>query len=348
MDFFLFIQSLITLFISGGIFFKEKGLKNRTLALYLLLFTVEILYFIIVTSGETKYSAYLIGRFYFSLGFIYGPLLWFHFKSIIDNKKQLIFKDLWHFLPLLLLNIYMLDIILMPNIERITYLNSLENFQNRIIYINMFRVLHQTIYAFLLVRIVWLSKNKVEVNKKFYLGGIAVIYIVTTTVITLLVLFANSWKDFSSYYVISILFVFIIGSVLFIDPTFFRTIKEKYQGSYLDENNMKLILSQIEHEFSINKIYLNNSLSLDVLSSKLEVKPHHISQTLSELMKENFNDYVNKHRIEYSKILLTSNTHANFKIEAIALDSGFNNKVTFYKAFSKFTNTTPSLYRKSL
>ncbi len=38
--------------------------------------------------------------------------------------------------------------------------------------------------------------------------------------------------------------------------------------------------------------------------------------------------------------------YSNYKIEAIALESGFNNKVTFYKAFSKFTNQTPSAFRK--
>ena len=40
-------------------------------------------------------------------------------------------------------------------------------------------------------------------------------------------------------------------------------------------------------------------------------------------------------------------SYTQYKIEAIALESGFNNKVTFYKAFTKFTNTTPSAFRKA-
>ncbi|WP_347173014.1 helix-turn-helix domain-containing protein [Polaribacter uvawellassae] len=347
MKLFLFFQALLTLFISGGLFFKENKLKNKALALYFLLFTYEILNFIYGTTIIFNFYPEFHGRFYFSIGVLYGPLLWFHFKSITDNKKRIELKDFWHFLPLLVLNIYMFDIIIMPDEERIAYFNIPEVFYNRILFINFYKAIHQITYAFLLFKILWSSKSQISINQKFYLGGITIIYVITTIVITLLILFANSWRDFSLYYVISIIFVFIIGVILFVDPKFFRTIKEKYQGSYLDEKSMKIIYSQIENELLTGEIFLNNKLSLDILSSKLDIKPQHISQTLSELVKENFNDFVNRHRVEYSKKLLTAPSHVNYKIEAIAQDSGFNNKVTFYKAFSKFTNTTPSQYRKN-
>ena len=347
MKLFLFFQALLTLFISGGLFFKENKLKNKALAIYFLLFTYEILYFIYGTTIIFRLYPEFHGRFYFSIGILYGPLLWFHFKSITNNKKQLKLKDLWHFLPLIALNIYMIDINIMSVNERISYFSTPENFYTRIIFINYYKALQQIVYAFLLFSALRNSKEQISVNQRFYLGGITIIYIITTVVMTLLMLFANSWRDFSLFYVISILFVFIIGSILFIDPKFFKTIKEKYKGSYLDKKNMKIIQSQIEKEFLIGEIFLNNKLNLDVLSAKINVKPHQISQTFSELIKENFNDYVNKQRVEHSKRLLTSPSYVNYKIEAIAQDSGFNNKVTFYKAFSKFTNTTPSLYRKN-
>ena len=343
----LFVQAIFTLFISGGLFFKENKLKNKALAVYFLLFSYEILNFIYGTTIIFTFYPEFHGRFYFSIGVLYGPLLWFHFKSITDNKKRIELKDFWHFLPLLVLNIYMFDIIIMPDEERIAYFNTPKVFYNRILPINFYKAIHQITYAFLLFKILLSSKNKISINQKFYLGGITIIYIITAIVITLLILFANSWRDFSLYYVISIVFVFLIGIILFFDPKFFRTIKEKYQGSHLDEKSMKLIYSQIEKEFITIKIFLNNKLSLDFLSLKLDIKSQHISQTLSELVKENFNDYVNRHRIEHSKKLLVAKSYDNYKIEAIAQDSGFNNKVTFYKAFSKFTNTTPSIYRKN-
>lgn len=346
MQIFLFFQALLTLFVAGGTFFKESNVKSKTIAIYFLLFSLEIFYFIYGTSEIVKVYPEFRGRFYFSIGVIYGPLLWLHFKSVINRRQRLDLKYFLHFLPLLALNIYMYDILIMSNIERVEYFTNIDNFYNCIIYLNYFRALHQIVYAFLLFRIVWLSRNIINVNQKFYLGGIAIIYIITTIVISFLILYANSWKDFSLYYNISIILIFIIIYILHRDPSFFKAIKEKYKGSKLSVKEMKFIQSKIENELIKEHIFLNNNLTLDDLSLRLKVKPHHISQTLSELVKENFNDYINKYRIEYSKNLLINPSHSNYKIEAIAFESGFNNKVTFYKAFSKFTSTTPSKFRK--
>ncbi|WP_347924296.1 helix-turn-helix domain-containing protein [Pontimicrobium sp. SW4] len=348
MQIFLFFQALLTLFIAGGIFFKENSYKNKTLSLYFLLLSFEILYFLYGTSEIGKLYPEFYGRlFYFSIGVLYGPLLYFHFKSIIGQKQQFILKDLWHLLPLLVLNVFMFDVITLSNEERIAYIENIDNFNNCIIYLNYFRDLHQIIYAFLLFRIVWLFKDRINVNEKFHLGGISIMYIITTVLITSLTFFANSFRDFSLYYIISISFVCVLGYVLFKDPNFFKAIKEKYKGARLNIEEMKTIQSKIKNELIREKIFLNNNLTLDELSLKLKVKPHHISQTLSELVKENFNDYINKHRVEHSKSLLINPSHSNYKIEAIAFDSGFNNKVTFYKAFSKFADTTPSKFRKA-
>ena len=58
------------------------------------------------------------------------------------------------------------------------------------------------------------------------------------------------------------------------------------------------------------------------------------------------NDFVNKFRIDRAKQLLVDQEFDNYKIEAIGYECGFNNKVTFYKAFSKFEGITPAMYKK--
>ena len=90
----ILIQSLFTLFVSGGLFFKEKLLKNQTIGLYFALFSIEIFYFLYGTSKVPTLYPQFHGKFYFSFGLIYGPLLWFHFKSIINPKTKLSLKDL--------------------------------------------------------------------------------------------------------------------------------------------------------------------------------------------------------------------------------------------------------------
>ena len=346
MNLFILIQALFTLFVSGGLFFKERLLKNRAIGLYFAIFSIEIFYFLYGTSEIPNLYPELRGRFYFSFGLIYGPLLWLHFKSIIQPKFKLSLKDLLHLIPLIVLNIHMFDLIIMGSNERFEYFSSQENFFNRIIYLNYARAIHQMAYAFMLYKLFAKYRKEVSVNEKFYLGGISVIYLITTIFITLLVLFANSWHDFAWYYIICNLLVLLITFVLYNDPKFFREIKAKYKNSSIARKDMLKIKVKIEELFLNKKVYLENELSIDDLSKHLNTKSHHISQTFTNEFNENFNDYVNKFRVEHSKKLLADDSFSHYKIEAIALDSGFNNKVTFYKAFSKFADTTPSQFRK--
>ena len=343
---FLFLQALATLFFSGGLFFKEKNLKTRVVGVYFLLFSLEILYFIYGTTGILDLFPSFYGRFYFSAGFLYGPLLFILFKTVVKGKSSLELKDTYHLIALVVLNIFMFKVTILPDSERVLFYNSPENFFSTIIFYNYARALHQIVYGVLLFVMFAKAKNTLDVHQKFYLSGVAAIYLLTTIIIALLTLFASGWQDFAWYYIVCTLFILLTGYVLYKDPKFFRKLKEKYQTSSLDHTEMLRIKSQVVVLFKTEKLFLDSKLSLEKLSGRIETKPHYISQTFTNIFQENFNDYVNRHRVAHSKILLRDPSYDNYKIEAIALDAGFNNKVTFYKAFAKFTNTTPSQYRK--
>lgn len=345
---FLFLQALLTLFFSGGLFFRDKHLKNRVIGIYFLLFSLEILYFIYGTTGVVGLFPSFYGRYYFSVGFIYGPLLFVLFETVITGKSGLEKKDLYHLIAVVVLNIIMLKVTLLSDNERVEFYNSPKNFFSTIIFYNYARALHQIVYGVFLFMMYKRAKDNLNVHQKFYLGGVAAIYLLSTIIITLFTLFANGWRDFSTYYIVCTLFVLLTIYVLYKDPKFFRKFKEKYQTSSLNQKEMQRIKQQVMTLFNQENVYLDSKLSLEKLSVKIETKPHYISQTFTNLFQENFNDYVNKHRVDYAKILLHNPSYDNFKIEAIALDAGFNNKVTFYKAFAKFAQTTPSQFRKQL
>ncbi|MFY7671065.1 helix-turn-helix domain-containing protein [Tenacibaculum sp. MEBiC06402] len=343
----ILVQALFTFFIAGGMFFKDNSIRNRSIALFSVLFGFEILYFLFGTSKIGSLYPFFRVRFYFSLGVLYGPLLYFHFKSILNQKLKISAKDLIHFIPLVALNIYMFNLIIMPIDERIIYYTNRDNFYNCVIYLNYFRSAHQIVYGVILLNLFKKHSKAIEINTKFYLGSLSIIYFTSTIVISLLVFFANSWRDFSSYYLLNNIIVFLIAYVLYEDPKFFRDIKKKYKHSNLSNKEIIKLKEELILLFKNELPYLNKQLNIDYLATKLNTKPHYLSQTFTREIKENFNDFVNRYRIEYSKNLLTSLEYKNLKIEAIAEESGFNNKVTFYKAFSKFENTTPSKFRKS-
>ncbi|MDF2192266.1 helix-turn-helix domain-containing protein [Paraflavitalea sp. CAU 1676] len=118
---------------------------------------------------------------------------------------------------------------------------------------------------------------------------------------------------------------------------------EKYRFSSLDEDMANSIREQLMALVGAEKIYLQRDLKLKEVADRLNTSVHHLSQVLNERMGISFSDFVNKLRIEEAARLLAAGDDS--KIESIALDTGFNNKVSFNKAFKKFTGTTPSQYK---
>lgn len=106
--------------------------------------------------------------------------------------------------------------------------------------------------------------------------------------------------------------------------------------------------SKIKSLIVDSEMYLNPTLSLKSLSKKLNLSEGYISQQINSNSEMNFNDYINKSRIENAKQMLLDKTFDNYTIQSIALESGFNSKSSFYSAFKKFTNKTPVQYKKDV
>lgn len=124
--------------------------------------------------------------------------------------------------------------------------------------------------------------------------------------------------------------------------------KKKYEKSTLSaqqaEKSLKKLLTYMETE----KPYLNSELGQADLSETLSLSTHHLSQLVNEQLRQNFFDFVNSYRIADIKQKLHDPKLAHLKIEEIAFATGFNSKSAFNTAFKKFTQTTPSQFRKEM
>ena len=95
------------------------------------------------------------------------------------------------------------------------------------------------------------------------------------------------------------------------------------------------------------KLYLNPNLSLQSLAERFELSEGYLSQIVNSNVNSNFSDYINVLRIENAKTILINPSYKPYTIVAIALESGFNSKSTFYNAFKKHVGESPSMYRKT-
>lgn len=93
------------------------------------------------------------------------------------------------------------------------------------------------------------------------------------------------------------------------------------------------------------ELYLNPRLSLEFISSRLDISSNYLSQIVNNHSNYSFADYINTQRISLAKQLLLDPDFKRYTIQSIALETGFNSKSSFYNAFKKITDLTPTQYK---
>jgi AraC-like DNA-binding protein len=95
------------------------------------------------------------------------------------------------------------------------------------------------------------------------------------------------------------------------------------------------------------KPFLQHKYSLVDLSRDTKISVHHLSAFINHYYGMNFNDFINLFRVEYCKEKILNDEGKYKKLEAIADESGFNNRNTFATAFKKVTGVNPSKFLKT-
>lgn len=116
----------------------------------------------------------------------------------------------------------------------------------------------------------------------------------------------------------------------------------KNQAKYkLTQAEIEDIAQKITNYVNTQKPYLDKRINLTKFSSDIEACSHTVSLALNTYFKMNFFDFINHHRVEEAKRLLSRLDEHNLKVEAIGYECGFNSKTAFYRAFKKFTGLSP-------
>lgn len=106
-------------------------------------------------------------------------------------------------------------------------------------------------------------------------------------------------------------------------------------------------IKTLSYLMEVEKLYREESISLQSLAEKLSITPHQLSQLLNEKLNCTFPDCINNYRIEEAKKLLVDPDWADRKVISIAFEVGYNTKAAFYGVFKKYTGMTPIEFKKS-
>ncbi|MFD1334770.1 response regulator [Oceanobacillus iheyensis] len=124
---------------------------------------------------------------------------------------------------------------------------------------------------------------------------------------------------------------------------------------YLFEQDLELIMKKLAHhklekadwlikqaERYINE-YFRTTIKVQEVADVINVSSNYFSTLFKQKTGENFNEYVNKLRVEEAKSLLINTP---FKVSEISNQVGFQEYKYFVSVFKKFSGLTPTNYRK--
>lgn len=295
---------------------------------------------------------------YIPFEFLITPFFYFFIRNFIGqkvNKKQIQF-------------------ILSPFIASICYVlfrNWISNEKLFVKWLNIIVEYISVIFSVVLIFIIFISlnnhekkypKDQVPIKTKWLKNSLAI-------GIALCVLWALSFNLFEKllntgyykYYPLWIglsLLVYWIGyTAVLQNHLYIQRVEIRYKTENIPNNktNIKInkepplnSFNKIENLIKNNKMYLNPFLSVPKIAEETNLSTGYISQLINQHSNLNFNDYINKLRIEEAKKILANDDFKNYTIHAIGLETGFNSKSSFYASFKKYTQLTPSEYRKSV
>jgi len=120
--------------------------------------------------------------------------------------------------------------------------------------------------------------------------------------------------------------------------------KPKYARSKITQLSHDDVLDRLAAIMQTAHLYRDENLSLAVLSNKVGLSPHQLSELLNEKLGRNFKTYINELRIAEARRLLSTDKSVNILHVGFAV--GFNSKSAFNAAFRRITGESPTDYLK--
>ena len=361
---FYFFVSLIGFYVTFVLLINKKIDKQARILIATFVF-VHSLFILNICVNQTNYvfefpHTYLMSTW---SSFLYGPLLFLYYKRV-SKSTDLRKTDLWHFLPTLLLTIYLVFTVYgFSGSEKVNQmLQRLEIGLNpgdstKLVLLVVVKAISLGVYAFFVHLI--LTNNKHGLNKKTIIWQKNIYLIHVSYVVVYLIYGTYIIADINSgvFYQVPIFFmsamVLCIGYAANVQPDVFsgryaytNRLFPKYVKSGLTDSLSQELKQNLSNLFQKEKLYRNNDINLDMVAEKLGTTRHNASQLINEHFNMSFREFVNSHRIQEAKELLANQNELN--IIDVAYEVGYNNKVSFNKAFKKDTQLTPSQYLNTL
>ena len=351
---------------------KGKSLADRILLTWMIVLGAHLLVHIAEINGlDLKYPMLLGWGTPFPL--LHGPLMYLYAKSLTSNNSRLSFPDYLHFLPVVIIIVWMLPFIFSPAQEKVQYVEGFTEEVPLWLIITLFSYMVSGI-TYVVLSLLVLRKHRKnllgifsytdQINLNWLrnlIYGMIIIWAIVIIGHTLDNAFGlNIKEEVDNLIFLGIsLFVLMIGFFGIKQTRIFSgesplgtPVKEgnvtRYQKSGLKNDQADELQIRLEKIMEEEKPFLDHKLSLKTLAGKLDIHPNYLSQLINERFHKNFYDFINTARTKEFKSLIQQPASQNITLLALAFECGFSSKSAFNKFFKKSTGLTPSQFQRSI
>ncbi len=358
---------------------KDKTKSDRILGYWLCLMAVHLFFFYLRDTELMVEMPFLIGVD-FTFPILQSVFLYFYARSITGNNLSLK-ETLIHLIPALILLVTSIPFFLLEDETKINIVIRRTNHDfDWYDYLNTYFVIISG-FGYCVATLFLIDEHKKNILHRFSNTDNKELIWLRNLTIGLLIIWLSVFLTDNPAIIFSlvVLFVFFIGFFGINQTTIFSSqnlnkeelnlsspinssdnksesieneihmndVKRQYVKSGLTAEMSDTIYGLLRSRMEVEKLFLNNELTLTELAKNLEVKSNHLSQVINERENKNFYNYINTLRINEFLQIHRAPENKNLTIFAMALNCGFKSKSTFNKHFKLITGKTPKDYVKS-
>ncbi|TGM15553.1 AraC family transcriptional regulator [Leptospira selangorensis] len=284
--------------------------------------------------------------------FFTGPLAYLYFRRLGGFPAKVL--NLIHFVPGLVTFLLLLPFVLSDPSSKLEYINV---FPPRNIYFQflfgllVLGTISNLVYPLLLIGKIrkwktFLQKEEGRVFSPFlalFYASIFVIFLFVIAQIFFMPLFTVAAAGLT----LIVCCVFLSASI---SPELIVTFEKKareagYNETRLQGLDVDSVIQKMEELMRDKKLFLDEELTLSLLSEELKIKTHQLSEILNDKMKIGFREYITGFRLEEASKMLREEPQRS--VLAVIYSAGFKSKSAFHKLFQEKYGCSPGEYRLS-
>lgn len=287
------------------------------------------------------------------LGFATGPLLYLYFTRIL-REQPLGRRRLLHFLPFALVTLALLPFYLQPAAAKLAWMDSLEGPPWYLGAAAIVKLVLFIAYVRACYRLVGAAAHPLAPGLRRLLG--IWLFGGMLSMLVLMLEFAPFDVPVSADVTGALVLLYFLYATAYLairQPLGYRPTPEpepapkpRYGDKLLPDAQRSEFLARLETCMTREQPWRDGELKLEGLAERLAMTAHELSQLINGVCGANFQDYLNRYRVEALKEALRDPAQRERTILDLAMAAGFNSKSALNRVFKAHAGMTPGEYRR--